>query len=207
MRLEPYAYVSRETPQPAIASPPQCPFIRLPVNRRCLLRPSCRQSPGELQNPLRAPRRTGGRFLVSHDRAGCQVHLETAVGGLDDVDREFPWAMEQITAAANTMRYCSATIVVGLIVHPPVLHPVEIGFDLGTILLPTIRLVFPTLLRNDNAGVVPFRVRNMRGELTGAVCNWNSGLGGALTLFAPLKNGMCTRSCEAIADPFGAESG
>jgi hypothetical protein len=57
------------------------------------------------------------------------------------------------------MRDCSATIVVGLFVHPPVLHPVEIVFDLEKILRPIIRRMAPTLLRNDNAGVVPLRVR------------------------------------------------
>ena len=67
--------------------------------------------------------------------------------------------MQQTAAAANTMRDCSATIVVGLFVYPPVLHPVEIVFDLEKILRSIIRRMAATLLRSDNGGGVPFRGR------------------------------------------------
>ena len=98
----------------------------------------------------------------------AKVHLETVVGGLDDVDREFPSAMQQIAAAESTMRDCSATIVVGLFVHPPVLHPVEIVFDLGEILRPTIRRMAPTARkRQRRCCTVQVRKQAWRAHLRG----------------------------------------
>ena len=46
-------------------------------------------------------------------------------------------------------------------------------------------------------------VENKRGELTYVVCNLEFRPRRGTYVVGPLKNGMSTRSCEAIADPFG----
>lgn len=59
----------------------------------------------------------------------------------------------------------------------PVLHPVEIVFDLGRILLPTFRQMVPHCSETTTQVLYRLGFENIRGELNDAVCNWNSGLG------------------------------